>query len=156
MFEEFKKFIMRGNVLDLAVGVIIGVAFGAVVSSLVEDIIMPPIGLLLGGLDFSALMLVLQPGAVPPPYSTPAAAREAGAVTLNYGQFINTIITFLVVAFAVFMMVRVVNRLYVAKTDEAAEAEPVVKECPFCITEIPVMATRCPHCTSDLDLAPQA
>jgi large conductance mechanosensitive channel len=153
MFEEFKKFIMRGNVVDLAVGVIIGAAFGTVVSSLVNDVIMPPIGLLMGGIDFSSLMWVLKAGTLPPPYATPAAALEAGAVTINYGQFINTILTFLVVALAVFLLIRVINRLYVAKKDEAAEAEPVVKECPYCIQEIPIKATRCPHCTSDLAAA---
>lgn len=154
MFDEFKKFIMRGNVVDLAVGVIIGAAFGTVVSSLVNDVIMPPIGLLLGGIDFSSLMWVLKPGTPSPPYATPAAALEAGAVTINYGQFINTILTFLIVALAVFMLVRAINRLYVVKKEEAPAAEPVVKECPYCVQEIPIKATRCPHCTSDLVSAP--
>jgi len=154
MLEEFKKFIMRGSVLDLAVGVIIGAAFGSIVNSLVDDVIMPPIGLLLGGIDFSALMVVLKAGEPPPPYATPAAAMEAGAVTINYGQFINSIISFLIVAFAIFLLIRMVNRLYVAKEEEAAEAEPVNKECPFCIKEIPAQATRCPFCTSELGPAP--
>lgn len=154
MLEDFKKFIMRGNVVDLAVGVIIGAAFGSVVSSLVNDVIMPPIGLLLGGIDFSSLMLVLKAGTTPPPYATPAAALEAGAVTINYGQFINNILTFLIVALAVFLLVRAINRLYVARKEEAPPAEPVVKECPYCLQEIPIKATRCPHCTSDLASAP--
>jgi large conductance mechanosensitive channel len=151
MFDEFKKFIMRGNVLDLAIAVIIGAAFGTVISSLVNDVIMPPIGLLLGGIDFSALMLVLSPGTPPPPYSTPAAAAEAGAVTINYGQFLNNVITFLIVAFAVFLLVRAINRLYVARKEEPAEAEPVIKECPFCTQEISIKAKRCPYCTSNLE-----
>jgi large conductance mechanosensitive channel len=151
MIDEFKKFIMRGNVLDLAVAVIIGAAFGTIVKSLVDDVIMPPIGLLLGGIDFSALMLVLKEGATPPPYSTPAMAKEAGAVTINYGMFINNVVTFLIVAFVVFMLVRAINKLFVARKGEPAAAEPVVKECPFCSTEIPIKATRCPHCTSALE-----
>jgi large conductance mechanosensitive channel len=111
---------------------------------------MPPIGLLLGRVDFSSLMWVISPGSVPPPYASPAAALEAGAVTINYGQFINTVISFLIVALAVFLLIKAVNRLYVAKKDEAAKGEPVVKECPYCFEEIPVKATRCPFCTSDL------
>jgi large conductance mechanosensitive channel len=114
---------------------------------------MPPIGLLLGGIDFSALMLVLKPGATPPPYNTPAAAKEAGAVTINYGQFINNVIIFLIVALVVFLLVRAINRLYVARKGDAADAEPVVKECPFCYQEIPVKATRCAFCTSNLEPA---
>lgn len=150
MFDEFKKFIMRGNVIDLAVGVIIGASFGAVVTSLVNDMIMPPIGLILGGIDFSARMLVLKAGTTPPPYSTPAAAQEAGAVTINYGQFINTILTFLIVALAVFLLIKAINRLYVVKKEEAPKADPVLKECPYCVQEIPIKASRCPYCTSDL------
>jgi large conductance mechanosensitive channel len=149
MFDEFKKFIMRGNVLDLAIAVIIGAAFGTVVSSLVNDVIMPPIGLALGGLDFSALMWVIKPGAPPPPYASPAAALEAGAVTINYGNFINNVVTFLIVAFVVFMLVRAINRLYVQPA-----ADPVVKPCPFCAEEISIKANRCPHCTSELGAAP--
>lgn len=152
MFAEFKKFILRGNVLDLAVAVIIGAAFGTIVNSLVNDVIMPPVGLLLGGIDFSSLMLVLKSGTPPPPYATPADALAAGAVTINYGQFINNVVTFLIVAFVVFLIVRVVNRLYVTKKEETAEAEPVVKECPYCVKEIPVKATRCPFCTSELEV----
>lgn len=154
MIDEFKKFVMRGNVLDLAIAVIIGVAFGAIVTSLVNDVIMPPIGLLLGGIDFSSLILVLKAGTVPPPYSTPALAKEAGAVTINYGQFINTVITFLIIAIVVFLLVKAINRLSGAKEEEPREAPPTAKECPFCIQEIPVAATRCPFCTSHLEPAP--
>lgn len=150
MFEDFKKFALRGNVIDLAVGIIIGAAFGSVVQSLVKDIIMPPIGLLIGNLDFSNLMWVLKPGEGGGSYATPAAAAEAGAVTLNYGQFINTLISFLVVSFAVFLLVRVINRLYVKQQDEVTAAKPVVKECDFCTKEIPINARRCPYCTSEL------
>jgi large conductance mechanosensitive channel len=147
MINEFKKFIMRGSVLDLAIGIIIGGAFGAIVASLVNDIIMPPIGLLLGGVNFSSLMIVLQEGKTPPPYSTPELAKAAGAVTINYGIFINTIITFLIVAFVVFLIVKGINRMYVAKEEVPA---PTTKECTFCHTDIPLKATRCPNCTSQL------
>ena len=143
--EEFKKFIMRGNVLDMAVGIIIGAAFGSIVNSLVADVIMPPIGLLLGNVDFSNLFLVLKDGAkAAGPYASLAAAKAAGAVTINIGVFINTIITFLIVALAVFLLVRNVNKLY--KKEEA----PTAKDCPFCLMSIPIKATRCGHCTADL------
>ena len=148
MLEDFKKFIMRGSVLDLAVGIIIGGAFGAIVTSLVNDVIMPPIGLVLGRIDFSNLMLVLQDGKTPGPYSTPALAQAAGAVTLNYGKFINTVIIFLIVALVVFLLVRAINRLYSPKA--AAPAAPTTKECSFCYTDISLKATRCPNCTSQL------
>lgn len=151
MLEEFKKFILRGNVLDLAVGVIIGGAFGAIVNSLVNDIIMPPIGLLLGKVDFKNLMLILQAGDPPGPYATPADAAAAKAVTLNYGSFINSIITFLIIALAVFLLVKAVNRLY-PKPAEPVQA-PAEKSCPFCAKDIPIAAQRCPYCTSDLKLA---
>jgi len=145
MVEEFKKFIMRGNVLDMAVGIIIGAAFGTIVNSLVADVIMPPIGLLLGNVDFSNLFLVLRDGAkAAGPYASLAAAKAAGAVTINIGVFINTIITFLIVALAVFLLVRNVNKLY--KKEEA----PTAKDCPFCLMSIPIKATRCGHCTADL------
>ncbi len=142
MIEEFKKFIMRGNVLDLAVGIIIGGAFGQIVSSLVDDIIMPPVGLLLGKVDFSNLFLSLDGNA----YASLAAAKEAGAATLNYGLFINTLINFLIVAFAIFLLIKQVNRIQKPVEPEA----PATKTCPYCQTEIPVKATRCPHCTSQL------
>jgi large conductance mechanosensitive channel len=147
MFKEFKAFAMRGNVLDLAVGIIIGGAFGTIVKSLVDDVIMPPIGLALGNVDFSDMFLLLKDGTkAPAPYATLAEAQTAGAVTVNYGLFVNSIITFLIVAFAVFLLVRAVNRM---KPAEAAAA-PSTKDCPFCRMAIPIGATRCPQCTSDL------
>lgn len=148
MLKEFKEFVMRGNVVDMAVGIIIGVAFGAIVSSFVADVIMPPIGLLLGNVDFSNLFVVLKSGAMPGPYGTVAAAKQAGAVTLNYGVFINTIISFLIIAFAVFMVIRSINRL--KRKAEAPASAPATKECPFCFSVIPIKATRCPSCTSQL------
>jgi large conductance mechanosensitive channel len=151
MFEEFKKFVMRGNVLDLAVGVIIGGAFGAIVTSLVKDILMPPIGLLLGRVDFANLFIVLKQGEVAGPYATLAVAQEAGAVTMNYGLFVNTIISFVIIALAVFLIVRAVGKLQ--RQEEAPPAVPTTKECPHCATTIPIKATRCPHCTSQLEAA---
>jgi large conductance mechanosensitive channel len=147
MWQEFKAFVMRGNVMDLAVGVIIGAAFGAVVKSLVDDVIMPPIGLATGGVDFSDQFLLLKAGAdAAPPYASIAAAKAAGAVTLNYGLFINTIITFLIVALAIFMLVKAINRLY----RQPAPPTPDTKPCPFCTMTVAIAATRCPHCTSTL------
>jgi large conductance mechanosensitive channel len=147
MFKEFKAFALRGNVLDLAVGIIIGGAFGTIVKSLVDDVLMPPIGLALGNVDFANLFLLLQPGTkAPPPYATVAEASAAGAVTINYGQFINNVIAFIIIAFAVFLIVRAANRL---QPQEAAAA-PATKDCPYCRMAIPVSATRCPHCTSEL------
>ena len=144
MWQDFKAFIMRGNVMDLAVGVIIGASFGAIVKSLVDDVIMPPIGFALGGVDFSDKYVLLKAGdAAAPPYASLAAAKEAGAVTLNYGVFINTIITFLIVALAIFLLIRGVNRLY-----QRPAAPPNTKACPFCAMPIPMAASRCPHCTS--------
>ncbi|MBA7524062.1 Large-conductance mechanosensitive channel [subsurface metagenome] len=149
MFKEFKKFVMRGNVVDMAVGIIIGAAFGTIVKSLVSDIIMPPIGLLLGNVDFSNLFSVLKEGAkAAGPYASLADAQAAGAVTINYGVFINTIISFIIVAFAIFLIIRKINEL--KKQEEAPPAEPTTKDCPFCLTSIPIKATRCPHCTSEL------
>lgn len=147
MWNDFKAFIMRGNVMDLAVAVVIGGAFGAIVKSLVDDVIMPPIGLALGHIDFSNLFILLKAGEkAPPPYATPALAHDAGAVTLNYGAFINTIITFLIIALAVFVMVRMVSKLYA----KPAPAAPNTKACPRCTLPIPLSATRCPNCTSDV------
>lgn len=149
MLNEFKTFIMRGNVLDMAVGVIIGASFGAIAKSLVEDVIMPPIGMLLGNVDFSNLFVVLKEGATAAgPYATVAAAKAAGAVTMNLGLFINTIISFLIVAFAVFMMIKMINKL--KREPAPVVAEPTTKSCTYCFTEIPLQATRCPHCTSTL------
>ncbi len=147
MFKEFKEFAMRGNVLDLAIGIIIGGAFGTIVKSLVDDVIMPPIGLALGNVDFSDLFLQLKDGPkAAPPYSTLAEAQAAGAVTINYGLFINSIITFLIIAFAVFLIVRAANRL----RPQEAPAAVSTKDCPYCRMAIPVGATRCPQCTSEL------
>jgi len=148
MINEFKKFAARGNVVDLAVGLIMGSAFGSIVSSFVNDILMPPIGLLLGKVDFSSLFLALQPGAE---YASLAEAQAAGAPTLNYGLFINTIINFVIIAFSVFLLVRGLNRLQ--KEEEAAPAEPTTKACQYCQSEIAIKATRCPYCTSELGTA---
>ena len=143
MLKEFKEFAMRGNVLDMAVGVIIGAAFGRIVSSVVEDILMPPIGRLLGGVDFSNLFISLTGQT----YPSLAAAKAAGAATINYGLFLNSIINFLIVAFAVFLMVKQINRL---KPAPAPVAAPPTKECLHCLSTIAAKATRCPQCTSQL------
>lgn len=149
MLQDFKAFIMRGNVVDMAVGIIVGAAFGAIVSSLVKDIIMPPIGLALGNIDFSNLMIVLKEGVPPGPYESLAAAQAAGAVTLNYGLFINTIVIFLIIALVVFfLIVRPMARLQAPKKVETPA--PTTKECPYCFTSIPIKANRCPNCTSEL------
>ena len=149
MLKEFKEFVMRGNVVDMAVGIIVGAAFGTIVKSLVSDIIMPPIGLLLGNVDFANLFAVLKEGAkAAGPYASLADAQAAGAVTINYGVFINTIISFIIVAFAIFLLIRKINEL--KKQEEAPPAEPTTKDCPYCLTSIPIKATRCPHCTSKL------
>jgi large conductance mechanosensitive channel len=149
MLKEFKEFAMRGNVVDMAVGIIIGAAFGTIVNSLVADVIMPPIGLLLGNIDFSNLFIVLKEGAkAAAPYTSLEAAKAAGAVTINYGFFINTVISFLIVAFAVFLLIRGINQL---KRQEAVPpAVPTTKECSYCLSTIPIKATRCGHCTSEL------
>jgi large conductance mechanosensitive channel len=148
MLKEFKEFAMRGNVVDMAVGIIIGSAFSTIVRSLVDDILMPPIGLLFGDVDFTNYFAVLKAGSPAGPYETIAAAQEAGAVTINYGVFINAIITFLIIAFAMFLVIRGINRL--EKKEEAPPEEPTTKECPHCATTIPIKAARCPHCTSEL------
>ena len=147
MGKEFKEFIMRGNVIDMAVGIIIGAAFGTIVRSLVSDVIMPPIGLLLGNVDFGNLFAVLKEGATRGPYASLADAQAAGAVSINYGAFIMTIISFLIIAFCVFLLIRQVNRL---KKEEPPAAEPETKDCPYCLSSIPIKATRCAHCTSEL------
>ncbi len=141
MLKEFKEFAMRGNVIDLAVGVIIGTAFGKIVTSLVNDIIMPPIGFVLGNVDFTNLFVALDRGA----YASLADAQTAGAPTLNYGLFINTVIDFLIVAFVIFLLIRTINRLH-----KPAPAEAKIKDCPYCFSTISIKATRCPHCTSQL------
>jgi large conductance mechanosensitive channel len=144
MLKEFKEFAMRGNVLDMAVGIIIGAAFGKIITSFVADILMPPLGLLLGKVDFSGLFINLSGQQFP----TLAAAKAAGAATMNYGLFINTVIDFVIVAFAIFLLIRQVNRF--SRKPEAAPAAPTTKDCRFCATAIPMAAQRCPHCTSQL------
>jgi large conductance mechanosensitive channel len=146
MLKDFKAFIMRGNVIDLAVAVVIGAAFGAIVKSLVDDVIMPPLGLLTGPLDFSSRFVLLKAGTTPPPYATPAAAKAAGAVTLNYGAFVNSIITFLIIAAAIFVVVRLVSKLSAKPAPQAPNSKP----CPYCTMSIPLQATRCPNCTSQI------
>jgi large conductance mechanosensitive channel len=148
MLKEFKEFAMKGNVLDMAVGIVIGAAFGTIVSSFVADVIMPPIGLLLGNADFSNLFWVLKEGKVAGPYASLAAAKAAGAVSMNIGAFLNTIINFVILAFAIFLLVRNVNKL--KRQEQAPPPVPTTKECPHCFTTIPIKATRCPHCTSEL------
>ena len=154
MLKDFKAFIMRGNVVDMAVGIIIGAAFGPIVGSLVKDVIMPPIGLALGKVDFANLFVVLKDGKTAGPYASLAAAQTAGAVSINYGTFINTIINFLIIAAVVFFfIVRPIARMnarQAAKAAPAPAAAPTTKECPFCYTQIPIKATRCPNCTSPL------
>jgi len=145
MFKEFKEFAMRGNVMDLAIGIIIGAAFGKIITSFVSDILMPPVGLLFGKADFSNLYINLS-GAH---YDTLKAAKEAGAATINYGLFLGTVIDFLIVAFVIFLVIRQINRMK-RKADEPA---PATHECAFCLSTIPIRATRCPHCTSDLKTA---
>jgi large conductance mechanosensitive channel len=150
MLKEFREFAMRGNVVDMAVGIIIGAAFGAIVKSMVDDVIMPPIGVLLGNVDFSNLFVVLREGAKEAgPYTSVAAAHSAGAVTLNYGLFINTVISFVIVAFSVFLLIRAMNRLK-DRLDKQTPAAVTIKECPYCFSTININATRCPSCTSEL------
>lgn len=146
MLKEFKEFAMRGNVLDMAIGIIIGGAFGTIISSLVKDIIMPPIGLLLGKVDFANFYINLSGRS----YATLADAQTAGAVTINYGVFLNTIINFLIIAFAIFLLVRQINRLK-KPAPAPAPAEPTTKDCPFCLSKIPLKATRCAFCTSEVE-----
>jgi large conductance mechanosensitive channel len=144
MLKEFKEFVMRGNVLDLAVGIVIGAAFGKIVSSFVGDILMPPIGLILGNVDFSSFFINLSGK----PYASVAEAKAAGAPTINYGIFINAVIDFVIVAFAIFLVVKVANRL--RRQQAAAPAAAPTKECVYCLSTIPEKATRCPHCTSQV------
>lgn len=146
MFKEFREFALKGNMIDLAVGIVVGGAFGQVINSLVSDVIMPPIGLLLGKVDFSNLYINLTGGT----YESLAKAQEAGAATLNYGLFINTIINFLIVALAIFFVVKAINTARRAAEKPAPVGEPTTKECPYCFSTIPIKATRCPNCTSEL------
>jgi len=154
MLKDFKAFIMKGNVIDMAVGIIVGIAFGLVVSSFVKDVIMPPIGLALGNVDFANLFVVLKEGALTPgPYASLADAQAAGAVTINYGAFINTVVNLLIIAAVVFFfIVRPVARMQARKKAEEPAA-PATKECPYCFTSIPIQASRCPNCTSELKMA---
>ncbi len=152
MLKEFKEFAMKGNVLDMAVGIIIGGAFGGIVKSLVDDVIMPPIGLLLGNVDFSNLYVVLKDGLSGGPYASLAEAKKVGAVTINYGIFANTIISFLIIAASVFILVKLVNRL--KRDQEIPQAAPVTKDCPYCFSAINIKAQKCPYCTSVLQGQP--
>ena len=150
MLKDFKAFIMKGNVVDMAVGIIIGAAFGTIVTSLVKDIITPPIGLALGKIDFANMLIVIKQGTPIGPYASLAAAQAANAVTINYGQFINTVIAFLIVAAVVFFcIVRPIARMQAPKKTDAPVA-PTTKECPYCYSKININATRCPNCTSEL------
>jgi large conductance mechanosensitive channel len=145
MLKEFKEFALRGNVVDMAVGVIVGGALGTIAKSLVDDVLMPPIGLMLGGVDFSNLFLVLKQGTSPGPYLKLADAKAAAAVTINYGIFLNSFISFLIVAFAVFLVIRTINRMH-----RGEAAPPTTKLCPECASVVPINAKRCPHCTSQI------
>ncbi len=142
MLKEFKEFVMRGNVVDMAVGIVIGAAFGKIVTSFVSDVLMPPIGLLMGKMDFSNLFIDLSGAG----YATLAEAKKAGAATINYGLFFNTLLDFIIIAFAIFLLIRQINRLKRAP----APAAPDTKECPFCLSTVPLKAVRCPNCTSEL------
>jgi large conductance mechanosensitive channel len=149
ILKEFRDFALRGNVVDMAVGIIIGAAFGTIIKSLVDDVLMPPLGLIVGGVEFGDLFVVLKEGVTGAPYPTLADAQAAGAVTINYGVFFNNVVSFVLVALAVFMVVRVMNRLRRRK-EETPAAAPATKECSYCFSSIPVRATRCPACTSEL------
>ena len=148
MVTEFKKFVMRGNVIDMAVGIIIGGAFTKIVNSMVADIMMPPLGLLLGKVDFSNWFVVIKQGTTAGPYATMAPAQAAGATTLNLGLFLNAIISFIIVAFCIFLLIKAINKLNSPK--EQAPIPVTTKKCPYCCSDIPVEATRCPHCTSEI------
>lgn len=146
---EFKKFVMRGNVIDMAVGIIIGGAFTKIVNSTVADLLMPPLGLLMGKVDFSNWFIVIKEGATAGPYPSLSAAQAAGATTLNFGNFLNTVISFLIVAFCIFVLIKAINKLNAPKKEEVP-AVPTTKKCPYCCSEIAIEATRCAHCTSEL------
>jgi large conductance mechanosensitive channel len=151
--KDFRDFAVKGNVIDLAVAVVMGGAFGAIVKSIVDDIIMPPIGLLLGGVDFANLFAVIKQGDPVGPYASLSAAQEAAAVTINYGLFLSALVTFLIIAFVMFLLVKSIAKMQalVKKEEAALPAEPTTKQCPFCCTDIPIKASRCPHCTSKLE-----
>jgi large conductance mechanosensitive channel len=151
LLKEFREFAVKGNAIDMAVGIVIGAAFGTIVKTLVSDVIMPPIGLLLGGVDFSNLFVVLKEGVKQAgPYDTLVQAHAAGAVTLNYGVFINTLISFIIIAFSVFLLVKAINTTKEKMKKEPPAADPATKDCPRCLSTINIKATRCPNCTSDL------
>ena len=151
MLKEFKNFALRGNVLDMAVGIIIGASFSTIVNSLVNDILMPPFGWLLGGVDFENFYLTVKPGSPVGPYTSLSDAQTAGAVTVNYGHFFNSIISFLIVAIAMFLLIRAINRLQEGKKEGLEKTTPTSKDCSYCFISIPIQATRCPHCTSKLE-----
>ena len=148
MWREFKEFALRGNVVDMAVGIIIGAAFGTIIKSLINDVIMPPVGLVLGGADSSNFFLLLRSGTPGAPYASLADAQAAGAVTINYGVFLNSVISFLVVAVGIFFLIRLMNRL--RRDERQATEEPTTRDCPFCLSPIPIKATRCGYCTSEV------
>jgi large conductance mechanosensitive channel len=151
MFKEFREFAVRGNVVDMAVGIIIGAAFGGIVKSVVDDLIMPPLGMLTGGMDFTDKFVLLKDGKPPGPYPGLEQAKTAGATVLAYGHFINTILGFILVAFAVFILVRAINRI--RSPEPGAAEEPKIRTCPYCAMDIPKAARRCPHCTSEVAAA---
>ena len=149
MFKEFKEFAVKGNVVDMAVGIIIGGAFGTIVNTMVSQVLMPPLGLLVGGVDFSNLYIVLKEGAkVAAPYATLADAKAAGAVTINYGIFLNSVISFLIMAFAVFLLVKTINTI--RRDEKQISPSPATKESTYCISNVQIKATRCPACTSEI------
>lgn len=150
---DFRNFINRGNLLDMAVGLTVGVAFAAIAKALVSDIIMPAVGMAVNGVNFKNLMWVIKVGKTPGPYPTIADAQKAGAVTINYGDFVNTVITFIIIAIAVFLVVRTVNNMQERRKKKEAPAAPTTKDCPHCCTAIPIAAKRCPNCTSELEAA---
>lgn len=152
IMKEFREFAVKGNVVDMAVGIIIGAAFGTVVKSLVDNVLMPPLGLLLGGVDFEEIFIVLKEGTTEGPYVTLAAAQEAGAVTMNLGLFVNALVSFLIVGFAVFLLVRGINRL--RREQPKPPPAPTEKPCPYCLQNVLLKATRCPHCTSEIEAEP--
>ena len=151
MLKEFKEFAIKGNAVDMAVGVIIGAAFGSIITSFVKDIIMPPISVLTGGLDWSHKFVILRDAPGGAAFATAADAAKAGAITWNYGNFVTLIVNFLIVAFCIFLLVRAINNLR-----KPGAADPVSKDCPYCSMTIPIKATRCPHCTSEMSTAPRA
>jgi len=151
MLKEFRNFALRGNVMDMAVGIIIGASFSTIVNSLVNDILMPPLGWLLGGVDFENFYLTVKPGNPIGPYASLTDAQSANAVTVNYGVFINAIISFLIVALAMFLLIRAINRLQEGSKKDQHAAAPSARDCPYCFTSISIQATRCPNCTSNLD-----